>query len=165
MSLVQPTTAELMSSTRAAGWRAGVLVVLAALGVAVSAYLTWVHYGGLPLLCGEGGGCETVQGSRFAMLGDVPVALLGLGLYVGLLILAGWWWRAGRVVPTLVPLALFGLALAGTLYSLYLTYLELFVIRAICPWCITSAALITTILVLTIRDLLQFPGEVLVHGE
>jgi uncharacterized membrane protein len=142
-----------------------VLVVLAALGVGISAYLTWVHYGGLPLLCSGAGDCETVQASRFATLGDVPVALLGLGLYVALLTLAGWRLWAGPAVPTPVPLALFGLALAGTLYSLYLTYLELFVIRAICPWCVSSAVVLTTILVLTIGELLPAPGEASVHND
>lgn len=136
-------------------WRVRTMIVLAALGVAVSGYLTWVHYSGVLALCAGAGGCEQVQASRYAMVAGLPVALLGLALYLGLLGLS-----IGRALPKrstsgLVSLALFGLALVGTLYSAYLTYLELFVIRAICPWCVTSALLVTALCALSIWDLLR----------
>ena len=134
-------------------WRRWAPAGLAALGVAVSAYLTGVHYGGTPLLCTGAGGCEQVQASRFATVAGVPVALLGLGLYLALLGIAIWRGRGGDATPAPVLLVLFGLALAGTLYSAYLTYLELFVIGAICPWCVTSAMLVTTICALAAWDL------------
>jgi uncharacterized membrane protein len=136
---------------RKAQWRATAIPALAALGLGVSAYLTWVHYSGNLALCAGSGGCEAVQASRYSELGGVPVALLGLGLYVGLLAL-GAWRAVARDAPPLVPLALFGLALAGTLYSAYLTYLELFVIHAVCPWCVSSALLVTAIWLLSIGE-------------
>jgi uncharacterized membrane protein len=121
------------------------LPALAGLGLLVSGYLTWVHYSGGLALCTGAAGCETVQASRYAVVAGTPVALLGAFAYVGLLALALWRPRSptpaeGRRV------ALFGLALAGALYSAYLTYLELFVIGAICPWCVSSALLMVAIL-------------------
>ena len=112
------------------------MVALGALGLAIAGYLTWVHFSGALALCAGAGGCETVQASRFATVAGVPVALLGLALYLALLVLAAWRTARGPAAPDGVRLALFGLALAGTLYSAYLTYLELFVIGALCPWCV-----------------------------
>ncbi|HLI28394.1 MAG TPA: vitamin K epoxide reductase family protein [Chloroflexota bacterium] len=134
--------------------RAAALVLLAALGAAIAGYLTAVHYTGAAALCTGVGGCEQVQASRFAVAAGVPVALWGLGLYLGLLALAAWRAAAGPRTPPLARLALFALALAGALYSAYLTYLELFVIGAICPWCVASAVVITALWALATLDLL-----------
>lgn len=126
---------------------------LSALGVLISGYLTWVHYSGALALCTGSGGCEQVQASRYAVVADVPVAVLGLALYLTLLGVSLWQARAGAAVQPAASLALFGLALAGTLFSAYLTYLELFVIRALCPWCVASALIITAILALAVANL------------
>jgi uncharacterized membrane protein len=129
------------------------MVVLAALGVGVAAYLVWVHYSGALALCAGAGGCETVQASRYASVAGVPVALLGLGLYLALLGLAVWRAWRGAAAPAPVALGLFGLAVAGTLYSAYLTYLEIAVIGALCPWCLSSAVLMTALCALAAWDL------------
>lgn len=130
------------------------MVGLAALGALVAGYLTWVHYSGALALCSGAGGCEQVQASRYALVAGVPVALLGLLLYLALLGLGLGRILAGGHAPEWVLLTMFGLALAGTLYSAYLTYLELFVIHAICPWCVTSAVLITALCTLAGWELL-----------
>ncbi len=122
------------------------LAVLAVAGIAVSAYLTWSHLRGVAPVCvGGSAGCETVQTSRYSEVLGIPVALLGLLGYAGLLLSAAI--KGERA-------AVFGLfvALVGTLYSAYLTYLELFVIQAICQWCVASAGLIAaSLLVATLR--------------
>jgi len=145
--------------------RSWATVVLAALGVAVAGYLTWVHYGGELALCTGAGGCSAVQASRFATVAGLPVALLGLLLYLALLALA--LYRALRLDTggQVALLALFGLALAGTLYSAYLTYLELFVIGAICPWCVASAVLVTASGALAGRDLLASDGTFVITSS
>lgn len=135
------------------------LAGLSALGAAISGYLTWVHYSGALALCTGAGGCEQVQSSRYAVVAGVPVAALGLALYSTLLGLSLWQARAGAAAAQIVSLALFGLALAGTLFSAYLTYLELFVIRAICPWCVASAAVVTAILALAVANIISEAGE------
>lgn len=129
-------------------------VALAAIGTAVSAYLTWVHYSGSLALCLGAGGCETVQASRYSMAGPVPVAVIGL---VGLAtITAVSAWRLSRA-PMWALTALFGLSFAATLYVAYLTYLELFVVRAICPWCASVAIVTAAVLVVTVSELRAAP--------
>ncbi len=131
---------------------------LSGLGILLAAYLTWVHFNTGSLVCGLGD-CHTVQASEYATIGPVPVAVLGLGMYA-VVCLAN---AAGLTQPAWsMPLAVvaFGVLLAGTLYALYLTWLEVAVIQAICQWCVASAIL--SVLLLAIQsgivwDLLQRP--------
>jgi uncharacterized membrane protein len=127
-------------------------VFFAAVGTAVSAYLTWVHYSGSLALCIGVGGCEAVQTSRYAMVGELPVAAIGLGGFGAMLGVA-----IARLVSdrAWLDLALFGLSLAATLYVGYLTYVEIFVLGAVCPWCVTAAACAVAVLALAARDLLS----------
>ncbi|RMF29493.1 MAG: vitamin K epoxide reductase family protein [Chloroflexi bacterium] len=140
-----------------AGWAETVsrwgIPLLSLIGIGVSGYLTWSHLAGQSPYCGSYHGCETVQSSPYAEVGGVPVAAVGL---LGYLILLGLSLLRGRVrgeMAFYLPVALFGVALIGFLYSLYLTYLEAFVIRAWCFWCVTSALVITAIFTLTVLDL------------
>ncbi len=120
-----------------------VLLVLAVLGAMISAYLTWTHFAGLSPVCtGSGEGCETVQTSRYASILGIPVALLGLVAYAGLIFSAIVWRDAGIYLGFLI-------SLVGTLFSAYLTYLEVFVIGALCQWCLASAAIMVAALVCT----------------
>jgi uncharacterized membrane protein len=125
------------------GRRRGLRFVLGALAVAgflISAYLTWIHYMGVAPICvGGSGGCETVQTSSYATVLGVPVAVVGLVGYSGLLFSASLRGVAGVYLGFLV-------ALVGTLFSAYLTYLELFVIHAICEWCVASATIMVAAL-------------------
>ena len=105
------------------------LVALA--GIAVAGYLTWARYGGDTVVCPIGGGCETVQSSEYAELAGAPVAALGLGAYVVMLGLLAW----DTVVARLAAAAI---ALTGLLFSLYLLVVQLFVIDAICIWCLAN---------------------------
>ena len=125
---------------------AGLAVVLA--GVGVASYLTYVHYAGLQPFCAGGGhGCERVQSSSYARLGGIPVALLGLGGYLAI--------AAALLAPgERARLAAAALAVTGFGFSAYLTYLELFVIDAICQWCVASAVLLTLLSVITVWRLL-----------
>ena len=132
------------------------IVAVAAVGIAVSAYLTWIHYSGSLALCLGAGGCETVQASRYAEIGPLPVAGLGLAGFIAIAAVAAA--RLRPDPPTWTLTALFTLALAGTLYAAYLTYLEVFVIAAVCPWCVTVALSSALVLVLTIRELRVRPA-------
>ena len=121
-------------------------ILLAALSVAgllMSAYLTWVHFLGVSPICLTGsGGCEAVQTSRYAEIFGVPVAVLGLAGYAGLLLSALLRGESGALLGLFV-------ALVSVLFSAYLTWLELFVIHAICQWCVTSAILMAASFLLT----------------
>jgi uncharacterized membrane protein len=112
-----------------------VLGALAVVGILISAYLTWVHYMGVAPVCvGGSGGCETVQSSSYATILGVPVAVVGLVGYSSLLFSASLRGEIGVYLGFLV-------SLVGAFFSAYLTYLEIFVIHAICEWCLASAAL------------------------
>jgi uncharacterized membrane protein len=117
-------------------------VVLAVLGLGVAGYLTYVHYAGLAPVCNIAHGCVKVQSSQYAELAGVPVALLGLLGYAGILV--------ALLLPGEAPrLAAALLALVGFGFSAYLTYRELFTIDAICQWCVASAVLMTGLAVVT----------------
>jgi uncharacterized membrane protein len=111
-----------------------VLGALAVVGLLISAYLTWVHYAGVAPVCvGGSSGCETVQSSSYATIVGVPVAVVGLVGYSGLLFSTSLRGEVGVYLGFLV-------ALVGTLFSAYLTYLEVFVIHAVCEWCVANAS-------------------------
>ena len=131
------------------GLQGGVLLV-ALLGAAVAGYLTWVHYAGIqPLCAGGGGGCERVQSSPYAELAGIPVAVLGLLAYLAV---------AATALLRTAGAAMVGaaLAVAGLAFSAYLTYLELFVIEAICQWCVASAVIMAGLAGLTVARALKF---------
>lgn len=119
------------------------VAALAVAGILISAYLTWSHLRGVAPVCvGGSSGCETVQSSRYSEILGVPVALLGVAGYATLLLSA---------IPRDERAVLLGLfvALVGTLFNAYLTYLELFVIRAICQWCVANAVVMLAALLLS----------------
>jgi uncharacterized membrane protein len=110
--------------------------LLAAVGLAVSIYLTSVKLAGALPACGPLKGCEDVALSPYSEIQGIPVALFGAGFSVLMLVLALAWWRAG---DRRALLASYGLGLFGILFVAYLTYLELFVIHAVCVWCVAYA--------------------------
>lgn len=113
--------------------RAILLAVIAGLGLAVSAYLTWTKLTGAIPPCLPGGGCATVEASVYSAVAGIPVALFGVA-YSGLTLALGLvWWRQGDRRALLLA---YGLGLAGVLVEAFLVYLELFVIRAVCVWCV-----------------------------
>jgi uncharacterized membrane protein len=129
------------------------VAVLAVIGLAVAAYLTYVHYEDLkPICAGGGGSCEKVQNSSYAELAGIPVAVLGLIGYG--VILASLWLPGdlGRVAGALTALIGFG-------FSMYLTWVELFEIDAICQWCVASAVLMTALAIVTCWRVLRAEGE------
>ena len=112
---------------------AAALVALA--GTAVAGYLTWAHYADASVICVAGGGCESVQSSSYAKIAWAPVAALGLGAYATILALLVW-------DAPLARLAAATIALAGLLFSIYLLVVQLFVIDAICVWCLANDVVI-----------------------
>lgn len=126
--------------------RWSISLALAIAGTADAVYLTVVHYDTTALVCGLGN-CETVQTSRYAEIGGIPIAILGVLMYLAITILGFARFRAPARVD-LLTLVIFAIALAGTAYAAYLTYLEIAVIKAICQWCVVSALLTLSILLL-----------------
>ncbi|MCX8102847.1 MAG: vitamin K epoxide reductase family protein [Candidatus Bipolaricaulota bacterium] len=142
-------------------WRLWGILVLAMIGLGVAGYLTYEKFAGGGLICwGSSQECEIVQNSPYSQIGPIPVAVLGLLGYLIFLVMTVLQIRAPSLERrrTLAGLN-FGLALGAFLYSGYLTYLELFVIYAICTWCVISAILVTFILVLATWELVALTKE------
>jgi uncharacterized membrane protein len=133
--------------------------LLSLAGLFVSAYLYLYKIGKIgSLACGTGG-CETVQLSQWSRFAGLEVALIGLAGYAGLLALSLAALQptlAGRCWPVKLLAALAGL---GVLFAGYLTYLELFVIHAICRWCVASGLIIVAILLAALLELRRGPGR------
>jgi uncharacterized membrane protein len=123
------------------------MVVIASLGLAIAAYLTWVHYDGSAPVCLASGGCERVQTSRYTEIAGIPVALLGVAGYTAILTTLALRGDGGVVLSAFLALVGFG-------FSAYLTYVELFVIHSVCQWCVASAVAMTALAVLASRRLL-----------
>ena len=127
--------------------------LLALAGIGVSGYLTWAHLAGQSVVCGTSHSCDTVQQSVYSEVAGIPVALFGLFAYLAIFVLTLLRGHISEDLDSYNPLAVFGISLVGVLYSAYLTYLELFVIYAICWWCVSSAIIITAIFLLSLPDL------------
>ncbi|MBI1742342.1 vitamin K epoxide reductase family protein [Candidatus Acetothermia bacterium] len=130
------------------------ILFLALMGIAASAYLVYVHYSETAIICfGGNKGCETVQNSPYSEVVGIPVALIGLAGYIALALMTFLRMKIEEPMKTWLVLAIFVSSLMGVLYSAYLTYLELFVIYAICQWCVASATLMMVIFILAAIDL------------
>ena len=129
-----------------------VVAVLSLAGVFLAFYLVANNLGWTPPIpCGTGD-CGTVQSSRYAWVGPIPVSAIGLGGYLALFVLSLLGLQESKAHSRLIPPLLFGGALLGVLYSGYLTYLEAAVIKAWCRYCVASAILITLVFAATIPE-------------
>ncbi|CAG1005410.1 Vitamin K epoxide reductase [Anaerolineales bacterium] len=139
-----------------ASWMEAAIPILSVIGLGVAFYLTYVETQSVQAICGPVGDCNAVQSSSYSKIwGILPVGLLGGVGYIA--ILAAWFVGRQRWgwLSKYAPVALFGMALFGTVFSIYLTYLELFVIYAVCIWCVSSAIIITLILLFSLNSTLQ----------
>ena len=141
------------------------MALIALIGVFVSLYLTLYKLGYIGTLACGTGGCETVQLSKWGDFLGVPVAGWGVVYYVAVLGLAiasvqERFADSRRLTTTLLFVTGWGL-----LFTLWLTYLELFVIHAICRWCVGSAAMTILLFALALWDWRVASGERLVASE
>jgi uncharacterized membrane protein len=123
---------------------------LCVVGFGVAGYLAYVETAQVAAVCGPVGDCNTVQQSEYARLfGILPIGVLGLAGY-GFIMIA---WLIARYTDNwladLAAISLFIMTISGTLFSIYLTFLEPFVIGATCAWCLTSAVLMTVLMLLS----------------
>ena len=131
-------------------------IVVAVVGLGIAAYLTVVHYAGDTPACAIAHGCATVQGSDYAKLAGVPVALLGVVGYVGILLSLARddeTWRTATAF-----LSIIGLGFSG-----WLTYVEVAELKAICIWCVGSALCMTLLAGLSVGRMLNAPPPELAH--
>ena len=128
-------------------WPRWVIPTAVLLGLLVAGYLAFIEITQSEAVCGPVGDCNTVQQSPYAVLfGILPVGVLGI---IGYLLIGALWlvqshgllvWKRAAAVMMWV------IALCGVIFSIYLTFLEPFIIGATCAWCITSAIVMTILL-------------------
>ena len=136
------------------------VAALSLAGVFVALYLTLFKLGALGSLSCSFGSCETVNSSRWAEFLGLPVAAWGLGFYVATFTVAMLAVRDRFARSDRMSLALVLMSGFGTVFSAWLTYLELFVINAICQWCVVSAVIVTAIFLVSMADFLAMRREV-----
>ncbi|GFP40908.1 hypothetical protein HKBW3C_00033 [Candidatus Hakubella thermalkaliphila] len=130
-----------------------IIIALAIIGMILAGYLIYLHYSPTEaLLCAENSGCDVVNKSVYSEIWGIPVAILGFLMYLSILVLAilaekGLQKRA-------MLLSIFFIALAGVVFSSYLTYVEFFVLYAVCNFCLASAADILLIFGISVTDVL-----------
>ena len=137
----------------AEGTLRAVATFVAAFGIGVATYVAIADAGGGSPVCLAGGsGCETVADSSYSHLLGVNVAVFGIVGYVLLL-------AAALLRGDAARMAGFGVSLAGFGFSVYLTYLELFKIEAVCQWCVASAVLMTVLFAIAAVRMLAYAGR------
>jgi uncharacterized membrane protein len=127
---------------------------LALVAAGISAYLVTVHYSGGSVACFVGRSCETVQKSAYSEIGGVPISVLGLAAYLVL---------AASVLPRGENAAIgsFGIGLSVGIFGIYLLVVQVSVIDAVCPWCVTADSIALLCALLTaLRLRLEPPAAV-----
>ena len=131
-------------------------LALALLGAGIAGYLTFEYARGSSPICAFIKGCDVVAESAYARVGGIPTPAFGLGMYLVLAVLYGVRLLSPppEQVERVFRAASLVLTIAGTGISAWLTYIELFVLHAICSWCIASAVIVTLLLAVAAADLL-----------
>jgi uncharacterized membrane protein len=131
-------------------------IVLTIIGLLVSIYMTIYKITSNDSMCIGSGDCKTVNASRYAEVYGIPVAVLGVAGYsaiLAVLLLE----RRGGFFQENASLLFFGLSLTGFLFTLYLIYVEVALIKAYCPFCITSQTVMTLIFIISVIRLVRQP--------
>lgn len=127
-------------------------------GLGASGYLVYSHYADRPTVCAGIGSCEFVQTSEYSEMAGVPVAIMGFGFFVALAAVCAVRLIRGDSVTAWAQPVVFSMSLGGTAFVAYLTYVELFVIDAICIWCVATAAITAACLAVSVLAM-AFPAE------
>ena len=135
-----------------------VYIALVLIGLAVSIYMTVYKLTDNSAMCLGSGDCSVVNASRYSEVNGVPVAVIGIAGYAAMLA-ALLLERRGGFFEANGPLAGFGLALTGFVFTVYLIYVEFALLKALCPFCLASQAAMTLIFLLSIIRLVRQPSN------
>lgn len=135
-----------------------IIAALALAGVGLATYLAMYKLGMIGELACSVGQCETVNLSKWATFAGLPVAVWGVGFYILLFAVALFGTTERFVDATWVSHALLGLTAWGVVFSGWLTYLELYVIHAICMFCVASAVLVAVTFLVSVSEWRGRPG-------
>lgn len=139
-------------------WLYRISIALAVLGLLVSIYMTIYKLTENNSMCLGSGDCASVNASIYSEVNGIPVAVVGVAGYLAILVLLLMENRM-EFLKTNGTLVIFGLTLVGFLFTVYLIYIELFLIRALCPFCVTSQAAMTLLFILSVIRLVRQPNH------
>ncbi len=152
------TSFETQSKTqKIPSWLIWAFVVVSFLGFLDATYLTVVHFAGLNIGCIITTGCDTVTTSVYSEIFGIPMALFGAIFYLTIFI-ASLMYVDKKNPAILFTLPILGLC--GFITSLYLIYLQLFVIKALCFYCLLSAGTSTLLFVLGVILFVKNPNKI-----
>lgn len=137
-------------------WLYRISIILTILGLAVSIYMTIYKVTSNDALCLGSGDCSTVNASRYSEIYGIPVASVGIAGYFAIL-LTHFFERRDKFFKQNGPMAIFGMALTGFLFTVYLVYVEFAIIKAFCPFCLASQTFMTLIFLISIIRLARQP--------
>lgn len=126
-------------------------LALVVVGLVISGYLSYVKLTEVPMVCVQNSdvfNCEVVQSSAYSRIAGIPIAWFGFAVYIALFVLL----LLQNRIPFLKEngvLVVFGITLFAWLYSMYLVYLQFFVLQALCPWCLAHEAVMTVLFIVT----------------
>jgi len=137
-----------------------IFVITSGVGILNALYLTILKLSDNKNLCLQGiGDCWSVNTSTYSQVFGIPVSLIGLGGFAAILVIylcENRW----SLLQDYGRYLVFGFSLVGVLYSAYLTYIEIFVIQAICPFCLLSALMMLVLFGLSLSRLVQDPDTI-----
>jgi len=139
-------------------WLNKTVIVLAAIGLVVAVYMTIYKITNNNAMCLGSGDCSAVNASRYSEVHGIPVALIGVGGYLAIL---GLHFLENRnaFLRRNASLFFFGIALTGFLFTLYLIYVEIALLKAICPFCLASQIVMTILFILSVIRLVREPQQ------
>jgi len=137
-------------------WLYRISMILVVIGLLVSIYMTIYKVTSNDALCLGSGDCSTVNASRYAEVYGIPVAAIGIAGYFAIL-LVHWYEKRDKFFEKNGPMLIFGMALTGFLFTLYLIYIEFAILKAYCPFCLASQSAMTIIFIISIFRLIRQP--------
>jgi len=131
-------------------------IALTVIGLLVSIYMAIFKITSNENMCIGSKDCSVVNASRYSEVNGIPVAVIGVGGYAALLAVL-WLERKPGFFQQNGTMIFFGLALTGFLFNVYLIFVEVALIKAYCPFCITSQVAMTILFVLSVIRLIRQP--------
>jgi uncharacterized membrane protein len=137
-------------------YRASIALVI--VGLLVSIYMTIYKVTSNDSMCLGSGDCSTVNASRYSEVNGIPVAVLGILGYLAILA-THFFEDRNRFFKQNATLMIFGMALTGFLFTIWLIYVEIALLKALCPFCLTSQAAMTLIFIIAVIRLIKQPNS------
>jgi uncharacterized membrane protein len=137
-------------------WLYKASMILVVIGILVSSYMTIYKLTNNNSMCLGSGDCSTVNASKYSEIYGIPVGLVGVAGYTSILVMLLLENR-NDFLRRNATLFIFGLSLTGFMFTLYLIYIEFAILKAVCPFCLTSQVVMTIIFVMSVIRLIRQP--------